>query len=232
MADTTGGINWQDILGAVTAAGVPILGKAISGNGASAASQPGGLAAAGGMPPEVTQLLQQSVGRQQYQNPLFQAVTNQAFMGLPAYARDGLSLGSSIPSGAPAGGGSPTPSGGGGVNPFAAAAAGGLGGAASSLPIQKIIDALKKLFGGGGGATVQGNKPNPGGTGLESFGTSPFDPFAGFTGGGAQDGLLFSDPGVYYDQQGVGARPTDPSGGTGAGPGMQAFYDGMYGDGY
>lgn len=231
MADTSGGINWQDILGAITAAGVPIIGKTISGNGTSAASQPGGLAAAGGMPPEVTQLLQQSVGRQQYQNPLFQAVTNQAFMGLPTYARQGLSLGSSIPSGAPAGGGSPT-TGGGGLSPLAAGAIGGAaGGAASSIDFGKLIAALKKLF-GGGDASVQGDKPQAGGTGLPSFGTSPLDPFAGWADQPVDQGPQFnipSDPGVWWDKQtGGGASPTDPSGGTGVGPGMQEYWN-LYG---
>src|SRR5690348_1163176 len=39
------------------------------------------------VPPELQQLLGQQVARNQYQNPLFQAVTNQAFQGLPTYAR-------------------------------------------------------------------------------------------------------------------------------------------------
>jgi hypothetical protein len=49
------------------------------------------------VPPELRQLLAQSVQRQQYQNPLFQAVSQQAFQGLPAYARQGLSMPTTMP---------------------------------------------------------------------------------------------------------------------------------------
>lgn len=44
------------------------------------------------IPPALEQLLGQSVQRGQYQNPLFQAASNQAFAGLPDYAKGGLSM--------------------------------------------------------------------------------------------------------------------------------------------
>lgn len=49
------------------------------------------------VPPALEQLLAQSVQRGQYQNPLFQATSNQAFAGLPSYARQGLTMPSSMP---------------------------------------------------------------------------------------------------------------------------------------
>ena len=39
------------------------------------------------VPPELQQLLQESVRRSQYQNPLFNAVTDAAYAGLPTYAK-------------------------------------------------------------------------------------------------------------------------------------------------
>jgi hypothetical protein len=126
------------------------------------------------VPPELRQLLAQSVQRQQYQNPLFQAVSNQAFQGLPSYARQGLSM----PSGLPA----PSPqSDGGGMPDWLKMAMAGAGGAAANglgggNALGALINGLKRLFGGGGRGEVQGNKPNAGGalTGPGAFDPSQF----------------------------------------------------------
>lgn len=224
MAD----FNISDILAAITAAGVPLIGKAVSGNNTPA---PGALAAAGGMPPEVTQMLQQSMARQQYQNPLFQAVTNQAFSGLPAYARQGLSLPSSMPTGVP----TASAASGGGMSPLAAGAlgagAGALGGLASGGDLGKLIDLIKKAFARNGSST-QLDKPNAGPDGPTGLPTgnpyNPNDVFFGWPDPSMDQSPRFnipSDPGVYRGQNGEGASPTDPSGGSGVGPGMQGFND-------
>jgi hypothetical protein len=112
------------------------------------------------VPPELRQLLAQQTQRSAYQNPLFEAVTGQALAGLPDYAKAGHTLGPSMGTGVPqvSGGG-----GGGGLGGALAAGAAGAGlGAMSNLPMQKLIDALKKLF-QGQGPSVQRNKPYPGG---------------------------------------------------------------------
>lgn len=178
------------------------------------------------VPPELRQLLAQSVQRQQYQNPLFQAASNQAFQGLPTYARQGLSM----PSGMPA---APQADSGGMPDWLKAALAGAGGGAAGDAlsggnMLKGIIDALKKLFGPHGRDTVQGDKPNPGGA---LMGPGAYDPsqFMGWDqgppgrDGGQWDPFLPSDPGTWTG----GGMPSDPSGGTGIGPGMQAYYGGL-----
>jgi len=106
------------------------------------------------VPPELSQAIQQQTARTQYQNPLFQAASNQAFMGLPTYARQGLSMPSSLPTvGLP-------PAGGGGVGGKLGAglAGAGLGALLSKLlggggpgsgaggNLSKLAEALKKLF--------------------------------------------------------------------------------------
>jgi hypothetical protein len=107
------------------------------------------------VPPELSQAIQQQTARTQYQNPLFQAASNQAFMGLPTYARQGLSMPSSLPTVGlpPAGGGS-----GAGGKLGAGLAGAGLGALLSKLlggggagsgaggNLSKLADALKKLF--------------------------------------------------------------------------------------
>src|SRR6185295_1084381 len=103
------------------------------------------------VPPELRQLLAQQTQRSAYQNPLFEAVTGQALAGLPDYAKAGHTLGPSMGTSVPqvSGGG------GGGMGPGGALAAGGLGalagllgkpGSGGNLPLQQLINALKKLF--------------------------------------------------------------------------------------
>jgi hypothetical protein len=174
------------------------------------------------VPPELRQLLAQSVQRQQYQNPLFQAVSQQAFQGLPAYARQGLSLPSTMPAAPSADSG--------GMPSWLKAALAGAGGAAAGNAVTggnalgALIDGLKKLFQRGG--TVQGNKPNAGGalTGPNAYDPSNFMGWGDAPDYGPSNPLLPSDPGVYTGWDGL---PSDPSGGTGLGPGMQNYYGGF-----
>ena len=122
-------------------------------------------------PPELQQLLAQSRDRVAYQNPLFQAVTQMAYGGLPTYARQGTQLSGTLSNQVPA----IAPPSGGGMNPLLAAGLGGLGGAAlNSLgpngnALGALIDGIKKLFGHGG------NPSNPYGNTTYS---NHYDPFA------------------------------------------------------
>ncbi len=76
------------------------------------------------------------------------------------------------------------------------AASGGKDGSSGNIPIQKMLDALKRLM--QGGSTVQGNKPNPGGM-LQ--GANTFDnTFAGWNDWG--------DTGMDVAQWPGGANPT------------------------
>lgn len=183
------------------------------------------------VPPELRQLLAQQTQRSAYQNPLFEAVTGQALSGLPDYAKAGHTLGPSMGTAVP-----PVSGGGLGVGGALAAGAAGAGlgsllgpGSGGNLPLQQLINALKKLF-AGGRDTVQGNKPNAGGA-MTGGGQGMPDWFNGWAndpmvGPQQSDPFLFSDPGSWYGQGGEGASPTDPSGGTGVGPGMQDFRNG------
>jgi hypothetical protein len=54
----------------------------------------GGGSGSGSVPPELRDMLALAQQRTQYQNPLFEAATRQAFGGLPQYATTGLTLGS------------------------------------------------------------------------------------------------------------------------------------------
>lgn len=124
------------------------------------------------MADELTALLGPSIARQQYQNPLFQAVTRQAFMGLPTYARNGLSLPSDLSSMDLSGLNGGT--GGLGSNPA-------LSLLTAAPAFAKLIPILQHLFNGGTTATAAlgpvGSGGNPGMLGLP--------PFAGGSGGGS-----------------------------------------------
>jgi hypothetical protein len=156
--------------GAATAAKVASAASGLAGKAASPSHGQEALALLAGIvpgliartqsnnnvPPELSQLLNQSMARQQYQDPLFQATTRQAFQGLPTYAQQGLSLPSAIGSPAGASGtASGTPASqsgsGGGMNPLLA---GGIGAAAALSP--QIIAGLKRLFSGGAAASGGG----------------------------------------------------------------------------
>jgi hypothetical protein len=200
------------------------------------------------IPPELQQLLSESVNRTKYQNPLFQAVTQMAYGGLPTYAREGTSLGQLGPA-API---QPQPDG--GMPDWLKMLAAGAGGAALGAlgnggggPLKAALDGLKKLFGGNKvTTTVQGNKPYGGGTGLP-IGNPYIPSFFGWDNGASANpspsGLdpqvttsetysypndIFNDP--YVLNSLFNGMPNDPSGGSGIGPGMQKFYGGASGD--
>lgn len=97
--------------------------------------------------PELQRLLAMSVDRTAYQNPLFQAVSQMAYAGLPTYARQGTQLSGTLSNQPPA---AQAP--GGGIGPGAAGILGGLGGAAlnglsgGGGPLKALIDGIKKLL--------------------------------------------------------------------------------------
>lgn len=59
------------------------VGGAVAGHAAA------GAAGSGAVPPELSQLLDMGIQRAQYQNPLFQAVTNGSYAMLPTFAKAG-----------------------------------------------------------------------------------------------------------------------------------------------
>lgn len=209
---------FTQLAAALAAAGAGIGGKAIANAQGNPLTQ--------AVPPQVSQLLDQSVARQAYQNPLFQATTQGVYDMLPDFAKNGTQLSGTLSNVAPAapaqGSGGPglgTAAGLGGLS----ALAGLLGnGSSSGGPLGPIFDAIKKLFHRNSGGTVQGNKPdaggglpsgNPGTTGFTGWDPNVSDPQG--------NPFLPSDPGFYVG----GGVATDPSGGTGIGPGMQDYYN-------
>lgn len=195
------------------------------------------------VPPELQQLLSESVNRTQYQNPLFQAVTQMAYRGLPTYAREGTSLGQLGPA-APIqqqqdGGGIPDwlkmlMAGG------AGAALGGLGGGNA---LGALVDGLKKLFGHGQSQGVQGDKPYGGGaltgglppqwtTGFEGWDPGVSDPSGRPLRPSVETSWNWGfDPNTDPNWYNPGfSGPSDPSGGSGVGPGMQNYYGSGGGD--
>lgn len=215
--------EWLKIaLGVGTGVGGAAIGHAVAQN-----------SAANAVPPELSQLSKIAVDRAAYQNPLFQA-TNQGIYGmLPDFAKQGTSLSGSLSNQAPAP--SSASSGGGGMNPLLAAGlgAGGMGlldallksQGGSNIPFDAILKGLKKLFGGGGRDTVQGNQPQPGGAAMNPTQGYPDMSFTGWDSSVSDpygNPYLPSDPGFYTGMN----FPNDPSGGTGVGPGMQEFYGG------
>jgi len=121
-----------------------------AGLGGRALSNAGGNPLTRDVPPQLSQLLDLSVGRTAYQNPLFQATTQGAYQMLPTFARQGTALTGNLSNAiaAPA-----STSGGPGIGSIAgpaglaalAALLGGGSGASGNL--KSIIDGLKKLFG-------------------------------------------------------------------------------------
>lgn len=205
--------SWEQMLAkALAAVGGGVAGKALAGNPNDS------------VPPELRQLLSQSVQRQQYQDPLFQAATQGVYSMLPSFAKEGTSLGAFNPSAA--GGQFGTGGGGNGINKAGLAAGGGLAalagllgknGAGGSVDLGELFKKIKSMF--GHDPSVQGNQPNAGGAmtgggqgipnGFEGWGDLPFDRFGGF-----------NNPDVFS------GMPSDPSGGSGVGPGMQDYRNG------
>jgi len=124
-----------------------------AGLGGRALSGVGGNPLTRDVPPQLSQLLDLSVGRTAYQNPLFQATTQGAYSMLPTFARQGTALTGGLSNAIPA---APTStSGGPGIGSIAgpaglaalAALLGGGGGSGASGNLSTIANALKKLFG-------------------------------------------------------------------------------------
>ena len=170
--------------------------------------------------------------RTAYQNPLFQAVTQMAYGGLPTYARQGTQLSGTLSNQAPPA----APQSGGGMNPLLAGGLGALGGAALQKlgpqgdMLGALIDGIKKLL-AHRGQSIQGNKPYGGGAlmgpgadrSFAGWDPSVSDPFG--------NPYLTSDPGSWYGPDGGAGMVNDPSGGSGVGPGMQDYYASQSGGG-
>lgn len=219
MADQAQGESFQQQLAkALAALGGGVAGHALAGNSQSAAQA--------NIPPELRALLDQSVQRQHYQDPLFQSVTQGAYQMLPTFMRQGTSMGSFDPS-AMAGGTFGQGDSGGGINKGAlaggsamAALAGMLGknGAGGSVDLGELFKKIKGMF-GGQGPSVQGNKPQAGGA-MTGGGQGTMQGFNGWGDTGSDPFGWLNDPG-----SGFSGMPSDPSGGTGVGPGMQDYYN-------
>lgn len=254
-APTSGGGNadWLKMLAqALAAVGGGVAGRAIANQSGNPLTQ--------AVPPQLSQLLDNAVARQGYQNPLYQATTKGVYDMLPTFAKEGTSLSGNLPSTIPqsasasASGGGPglgTAVGAGALGALAAAlgkAGSGSGGDISKL-VKDIIDHFKKQ------RQIQGNKPyqggalpsgNPGMNGFTGWDNSwdvgmNYDQWPG--GGGPTPNVTtdmnFSYPGDVFGtgwsgdpNNGVDANwlnggwtgPSDPSGGSGVGPGMQPYY--------
>ena len=77
------GLGGSDLIGPAVTAALPLLGRAFSGGPAS------GPTTGGGFPPELNELLQDAMRRMRAQEPLFNAVSQQAHAGLPDYVKRG-----------------------------------------------------------------------------------------------------------------------------------------------
>lgn len=221
----------KKVMAALVAAGGGLAGRAISNSQGNPLTQ--------AVPPQLSQLLDQSVQRQAYQNPLFQATTQGAYSMLPTFAKQGTQLSgslSSTPPAAPASGGGGGGAAAGGIGLAALAGLLGPGGGGGSMDFGKILAGLKKLF-SHNEKGVQGDKPYEGGALTGPTGPDPFK-FLGFDPGPAPDpepqgrvetnetfafpNDVFNDP--YLLNSFSNGMPNDPSGGTGIGPGMQDYY--------
>jgi hypothetical protein len=72
-------------LGPAITAATPVIGRAVMGGGPASGPTTGAV----GVPPELSELLQDAMRRMRSQEPLFQATTRQAFAGLPDYVKRG-----------------------------------------------------------------------------------------------------------------------------------------------
>lgn len=204
MADESQGFDWSKLIGPGVAVGAGLLGRALTPSPQQATQA--------SIPPELRQLLAMGMQRAQYQNPLFQAVSNQAFQGLPSYAREGLSMPAALaamPTATPESGGMP--------DWLKYLLAGGAGAAGRSLlpgagsgvggDVGKLVKMIAGLFRNRHRlGTVGEPGSGPAGDWLSSYDPFSANPFTG-------------------DPYGPMGYPNDPSGGTGVGPGMQWYYD-------
>ncbi len=189
----------KQIAAALAAAGGGLAGRALSGGGNGSGQM---------VPPQLMQLLDNSVARQGYQNPLFQAATKGSYDMLPGFAKEGSQLSGSLPSTLPPA----APFGGGGGGGVAGAAAGGLGAGA----LAAILAGLKKLFSGGGNPGRPA--PGPGGTtgsdGSPLPSSDPFDSNNGWdgfpTGGNGYDPMPNVDTDQFLGSWPETGSPFDP----------------------
>jgi hypothetical protein len=203
----------QQLAAALAAVAGGVVGKSMGGNPQS------------NVPPDLTAMLHNSAQRQEYQNPLFQAVSKGTYDMLPTFAKSGTSMGDFHPTPAPLGGGG----GGSGINGKGVAAGAGIGAAAAALGapgaggnLGKVFEAIKKLFGKGGGPGNYAMQPGTGFGGDHTTTIGGDNPWG--------DNLPSYDAfGPDTWSNGWDGMPNDPSGGTGVGPGMQAYYDSLNG---
>lgn len=134
------------------------------------------------MQAQFNDLMALSTGRAARQEPIHQAAMAMATRMAPNYARDAMSpvrTPSAPVAGGAGAGGTGTPGGGGmdskAMMSFLAAMLPALAGGGGDL--SSLLALIKKLFGIGGGGTVQGDKPGLGGIGPV---INPRDPFGGF----------------------------------------------------
>lgn len=198
--------------------------------------------------PGLQELLNQSITQQRQQAPLRTAVNQQAMNMLPNSAfpgqpASGLGTRQNLGAIPQANFSTPAPSGGismGTLLPLLAAGLGGAGalakganGSGGKLPIQELIDALRNRF--GKGPSVQGNQNSVPNLTYDNSSFNGWAPFGNDLGTANQVDNSFtgwqpnlrSDPGVFTGMQ----VPQDPTGGTGVGPGMSAYYSGEGGYG-
>lgn len=212
----------------------PIIAALIGAGGATVGNLYGKSQANAAVPPQLSQLLQMSADRAAYQQPLVQAQTQGLYQMLPNFAKNGTTMPTTMPSSSPSNsntGMNPLLSAGLGASAAAALAALGKNGASGDIPFSGIVNALKKLFGGGQNGIQPYTGPDYGPTQLQNQagnlpGLSDADLASWLR---PDNGLILpSDPGVYYGGNGGGAMPSDPSGGTGVGPGMADYYNEDY----
>jgi hypothetical protein len=179
----------------------------------------------------INSLLDLTTGRIARTDPIHQAALAMATRLAPTYARNAMTAPSSAPpinmGAAGSGGGSGVPVAGTAIAAAIAAMLAKGGASSAGGDLGALINGLKRLFGRGGPSTVQGNQPNAGGSlmGPNTTGVGYDQPpqVSWSSGLPWEQPFLPSDPGYFT---GFSGTPRDPSGGSGVGPGMQAYYNG------
>lgn len=169
------------------------------------------------IPPQLLQLLDNSVARQGYQNPLFQATTKGTFDMLPTFAKEGSALSGTLPSvlppaqpwtGGSGGPGVKTAAGLGGAATLAALLGNGGGGGGALGPLLKKI---RDLF-GHHGTPAPGNPSAPNGMGPDTLPGNGTDPNFGVFGPdyGPQTPNPMPNVDTTYDFPYLGYEPGGP----------------------
>lgn len=170
------------------------------------------------MQAQLEQLLQSQVDRNAGTTPIHQAAMAMASRMAPGYAQSAMTGPTAPPPGGPSTTGGPTTTGTTSTNtpgPGIATTVGltaltSLLKAGTSGKSNPLLAALKKLLGIGGGPGGGGGGGGDSFGAVDNSGWLPnYDPFGA------------NDPGNFN------GNPSDPSGGTQIGPGMQAFYDAL-----